>query len=157
MSECSYYQRRVSILRKSFLSSPYILKICTRRYQINSYKHFMQKRCYRLWFVVFLRSFIFVHICDRANIHEHNMCMNAKLKLRSDREGSKDNNVFDEENGTTRVVICPQYELHWRLKLVRGEKKKKKKSTCATSGCRRCRDLHIKWVGIYNGRSFERC
>lgn len=77
--------------------------------------------------------------------------MNAKSR-RHDREGSKDNNVFDEENGTTRAVIRHEYELHWRLKLVRGERKKR---NVQTWGCRRCRDLHIKWVGIYNGRSFE--
>lgn len=65
----------------------------------------MQKRRYDL--ICNLFTFFYLkHICGSANIHEHNMCMNAKLKLRSDREGSKDNNVFDEENGTTRAVIC---------------------------------------------------
>ena len=55
-----------------------------------------------------------------------------------------------------------QYELHRRLKLVRDGKKKKKKKEREERErervlglSRRWRDLHIKWLEIYNGRGPE--
>lgn len=82
--------------------------------------------------------------------------MNAKPR-RSDGEGSKDNNVFDEENGIIRAVVRREYELHWRLKLVRGEKKKRKQ-VCrprAVGGAEICilNGLGFITVGLSSGVS----
>lgn len=53
--------------------------------------------------------------------------MTAREAEKMNREGNKDNNVFDEEWHYSRSRP-PHYELHWRLKLVRvGREKKRRK------------------------------
>lgn len=57
--------------------------------------------------------------------------MTAREAEKMNREGNKDNSVFDEKWHYSRSR-SPQYELHRRLKLVRigKEKKKKEESKC---------------------------
>jgi len=94
----------------------------------------------------FSRRYILYQCAHHRELYHYRSLSREEEKQRG---RYKDNNVFGEEwHSRSRP---PQYELHRRLKLVRGKKKKKKQ--VQTSGCRRCRDLHIKWVGIYNGRS----
>lgn len=141
------------ILRKSFFIIVSFLEIYIQR-KINSYEYLIRKRQYRFWFVEFLCRFsyiIFVHILRQC---KYTWTLYVKPR-RSDRERSKDNSVLDEKNGITCAVVRRgmNYIGDWNSFVVG----KKKKASVHTSGCRRCRDLHIKWVGIYNGRSFERC
>lgn len=149
--EKSYRQRSAAVASKSVLHS-LCQNIHTRDSRLNSREYLMQR------FMKFPR----IPVSLYTTPWESKYTIRDRARSRGEKEKErevKDNNVFDEEWHYSRGRRPSRYELHWRLKLVRDGKKKRRKKGRKGEKKKRKQERRPRAVGgagicILNGLGF---